>query len=314
MRIFLAGASGAIGRRLVPALVQRGHDVVGTTRTPAKTDLLTRLGAQPVVVDALDRNLLIKAVIDARPDVVVHQMTAIGALNFRNIDASFALTNRLRTEGLDNLLAAADAAGASRFLAQSFGGWPNQRSGGPVKTEQDPLDENPVAGTEQTVAAILYVESTVERAGGVVLRYGGFYGPGNALGKDDAGKDGQMLEMVRKRRLPIVGAGSGISSFIHIDDAAGATVLAAEGGQRGVYNIVDDEPVPAYEWIPYLAKVIGAKPPRRVPTWLVRPVSGPMGVVMMTTARGSSNAKARRELGWQPIYPSWREGFRDGLG
>jgi 2-alkyl-3-oxoalkanoate reductase len=314
MRMFIAGGSGAIGRRLIPALVQRGHDVIGTTRTPAKADLLARLGAQPVVMDALDRDQVIKAVVNARPDVVIHEMTAIDAINFRNIDASFALTNRLRTEGTDHLLEAADVAGVPRFVAQSFTGWPNQRTGGPVKSEQDPLDPNPVAGTEQSLGAAMHLESTVEQAGGVVLRYGGFYGPGNALGKDDAGKDGLMLEMVRKRRLPIVGAGTGITSFIHIDDAAGATVLAAEGSQRGLYNIVDDEPAPASEWVPYLAKVIGAKPPLRVPTWLVRPILGPMGVVMMTTARGSSNAKARRELGWQPTYASWRQGFRDGLG
>jgi nucleoside-diphosphate-sugar epimerase len=313
--MFIAGGSGAIGRRLIPALVQRGHDVIGTTRTPDKAGLLARLGAQPVVLDALDRDQVVKAVIDARPDVVIHELTAIGALNFRNIDASFALTNRLRTEGIDNLLEAAGAAGVPRFVAQSFGGWPNQRSGGPVKTEDDPLDPNPIAGSVQSVAAIKYVESTVEHAGGIVLRYGGFYGPGNALGKDEAGRDGLMLEMVRKRRLPIVGGGAGITSFIHIDDAAGATVVAAEGaGRPGIYNIVDDEPAPASEWVPYLAKAVGAKPPLRVPTWLVRPILGPMGVVMMTSARGSSNARAKRELGWQPIYPSWRKGFLEGLG
>jgi 2-alkyl-3-oxoalkanoate reductase len=309
MRMFIAGASGAIGRRLIPMLVARGHDVIGTTRTPDKADQLAALGARPVVVDALDRDQVIKAVIDAQPDVLIHQMTAIGAINYRNIDSSFALTNRLRTEGTNNLLAAADAAGVRRFVAQSFTGWPNQRAGGPVKTEQDPLDPQPLAGSEQTIAAIRHVESTVESSGAVVLRYGGFYGPGNGLSQG-----GDVLEMVRKRRLPIVGGGTGVWSFIHIDDAAGATAVAAETAPPGLYNIVDNQPAPVREWLPYLASVIGAKPPLRLPAWLLRPVLGPMGIAAMTTVRGSSNAKARRELGWEPTFPSWRQGFRDGLG
>jgi nucleoside-diphosphate-sugar epimerase len=309
MRIFIAGASGAIGRSLIAALTRRGHDVTGTTRTPTKTDQLAALGARPVVVDALDRDQLVKAVIDARPDVLIHQMTAIGAINFRDVDSSFALTNRLRTRATDYLLEAADAAGVRRFVAQSYTGWPNQRTGGPVKTEQDPLDPNPLPRTERTLAAIRHVESTVDKAGGVVLRYGSFYGPGNALGRG-----GDMLELVRKRRLPLVGGGTGIWSFIHIDDAAGATAVAAEDGPTGIFNIVDDEPAAVREWLPYLASVVGAKPPMRVPAWLVRPILGGTGMAAMTSVRGASNAKARRELGWVPRFGSWREGFRSGLG
>jgi nucleoside-diphosphate-sugar epimerase len=270
---------------------------------------LAGLGARPVILDALDRDAVIKAVIDARPDVLIHQLTAIAEINFRNVDASFASTNRLRTEGTDNLLAAAQLAGVPRVVAQSYTGWPNQRSGGPVKTERDPLDARALPGTEQTLAAIRHVESTVEAAGGVVLRYGSFYGPGNALGKG-----GEMLELVRKRRFPLVGGGTAIWSFIHIDDAAEATAIAAEGGPAGVFNIVDDEPAPVHVWLPYLATAVGAKPPLRMPAWLVRPMLGEVGVAAMTSIRGSSNAKARRELGWEPSYASWRVGFRTGLG
>jgi nucleoside-diphosphate-sugar epimerase len=308
MRIFIAGASGAIGRSLIAALTSRGHDVTGTTRSATKTAQLSALGAHPVVVDALDRDHVVKAVIDARPEVLIHQLTAIGAVNFRNVDSSFALTNRLRTVGTDNLLEAASAAGVRRIVAQSYTGWPNQRSGGPVKTEQDPLDPTPLPHTEQTLAAIRYVESTVDKAGGVVLRYGSFYGPGNALSRD-----GDIPGLIRKRRFPLVGGGTGIWSFIHIDDAAAATALAAEGGPAGIFNIVDDEPAPVHEWLPYLAQVLGAKPPLRVPAWLVRPVLGAAGTAAMTAIRGASNAKARRELGWTPRYASWREGFRTGL-
>ena len=309
MRIFIAGASGAIGRSLVAALTSRAHDVTGTTRTPAKADQLAALGARPVVLDALDRDQVIKAVADARPDVLIHQMTAIAAINFRDVDSSFAATNRLRTLGTDNLLEAADAAGVRRFVAQSYTGWPNQRSGGPVKTEEDPLDPDPLPHTERTLAAIRHVESTVDKVGGVVLRYGSLYGPGNTLGRG-----GDMLELVRKRRMPVVGGGDGIWSFIHVEDAAAATVLAAEDGPTGIFNIVDDEPAPVHEWLPYLSSVVGAKPPLRVPAWLVRPVLGAAGVAAMTAGRGSSNAKARREFGWTPRYGSWRDGFRSGLG
>jgi nucleoside-diphosphate-sugar epimerase len=313
MRIFLAGASGAIGRRLVPILAQNGHEVTGTTRSLGKADELRRLGAEPAIVDGLDRDAVIEAVAKAKPEVVIHQLTAIsGSLDLRNLDRSFAATNRLRTEGTDNLLTAARLAGVRRFVAQSFTGWPYERTGGPVKTEDDPLDPRPAKGSQQSHAAIRHVENALTAAEylqGVVLRYGGFYGPGNALGKD-----GEMLDMLYKRRVPIVGGGAGVWSFIHIDDAASATALAAEGGPAGIYNICDDEPAPVHEWLPYLARVIGAKPPLRVPAWLVRPIVGEFGISFMTKARGSSNAKAHRELGWTLKYPSWRQGFRDGLG
>ena len=313
MRIFVAGATGALGRRLVPMLVAGGHQVSGTTRTPEKADDLRELGAEPVVVDALDRAAVHDAVAAAKPDVVVHQLTALNVkFDLRKFDQVFAMTNRLRTEGTDILLAAAQAAGVRRFVAQSFTGWPNARTGGPVKTEEDPLDPDPYPASRQSLAAIRHVETVVPAARGiegVVLRYGGFYGPGNAVGKG-----GEIYEMVRNRRLPVVGDGGGIWSVIHIDDAASATVAAIERGEPGLYNVVDDEPAPVREWLPYLARVIGAKPPMRVPAWLVRPLLGGYGVAMMTEIRGSSNAKAKRELGWTPRYASWREGFRTGLG
>jgi nucleoside-diphosphate-sugar epimerase len=297
----------------VPILSQNGHEIVGTTRSAGKAGELRRLGAEPVVVDGLDRDGVIEAVAQAKPDVIIHELTAIsGPPSIKHFDRYFAATNRLRIEGTDNLLAAAHQAGVRRFVAQSFTGWPSERSGGPVKTEDDPLDPHPAKGSEQSHAAIRHVEDAVMSAGyvqGVVLRYGGFYGPGNALGKG-----GELVEMVRKRRLPIVGGGTGISSFVHIDDAARATALAAEGGPEGVYNICDDEPAPVNIWLPYLARVIGAKPPLRLPAWLVRPMIGEYGISMMTDVRGASNAKAHRELGWTLKYPSWRQGFRDGLG
>jgi nucleoside-diphosphate-sugar epimerase len=314
MRIFVAGATGAVGRRLVPLLVDRGHEVVGTTHRADKAQAVRALGAEPAVLDPLDRERVMAAVAAARPEVVVHQLTALsGPPNLRNFDSYFAMTNRLRTEGTDHLLAAARAAGTRRFVAQSFTGWPNERTGGPVKTEEDPLDPTPTKASRETVAAIRHVESVVTRAGvgveGVVLRYGVFYGPSNALGTG-----GQLLEMVRRRQLPVVGGGTGLWSFLHIDDAAEAAAVAVERGAPGLYNIVDDDPAPVHEWLPYLAQVIGAKPPMRLPAWLVRPMIGEHGVSVMTAIRGSSNAKARRELGWKPRYASWRQGFRDGLG
>ncbi len=286
--------------------------MTGTTRSAGKADALVSLGAHPAVVDALNPDQVMRAVTEAKPEVVIHQLTAIsGPLNMRDLDASFAATNQLRTTGLDLLLAAAEAAGARRFVAQSFTGWPNARVGGPVKTEEDPLDEQPAAHSAATLAAIKHVESTVLAAPmeSVVLRYGGFYGPGNTLGRD-----GEVLEMIRKRRLPLVGGGAGIWSFVHIDDAAAATAVAAEGGPVGLFNIVDDEPAPVREWLPYLASVVGAGAPLRLPTWLARPLIGEYGVNAMTANRGSSNTKARRDLGWAPSYASWRDGFRRGLG
>jgi 2-alkyl-3-oxoalkanoate reductase len=313
MRILLAGATGAVGRRLVPILVGAGHEVVGTTRSAGKTAALSATGVKPVVLDALDRDAVIAAVGDALPDVVVHQLSDLSkAGNPKKFAEEFALTNRLRTEGLDHLLAAARAAGAKRFVAQSYTGWPNERSGGRLKTEDDPLDPNPPAPARETLAAIRYLERTVTGATdleGIVLRYGTFYGPGTGLGNG-----GTLVEMVRKRRLPLVGGGTGVWSFVHIDDVATATLAAIERGKSGIYNIVDDEPAAVSEWLPYLARAIGGKAPIRMPGWLARPLLGEQGISVMTAVRGSSNAKAKQELGWTPRYASWREGFRTGLG
>jgi len=312
MRVFLAGATGAIGQRLVPLLVDAGHEVVGSTRTPAKVDGLRLSGATPVVLDGRNGDAVRRAVHEAEPEVVVHQMTALsGNLDLRHFAESFAETNRLRTETTDRLIEAAVEAGARRFIAQSFAGWPNEQSGGPVKTEEAPLNTDPPKQVRETLGAILHLESVTTGTPGIeglALRYGGFYGPGNALGKG-----GMMLDAVVIRQMPIVGGGSGIWSFLHIDDAAQATALAVERGAPGIYNIVDDEPAPVSEWLPYLADVLGARPPRRVPAWLARLIVGEAAVSMMTKIRGSSNAKAKRELDWKLHYPSWRVGFREGL-
>jgi 2-alkyl-3-oxoalkanoate reductase len=301
MRVFVAGATGAIGARLVPQLIERGHEVIGTSRSPQKADLLRAQGAQPVVLDVLNARAVRDAVAAARPEAIVHQATALAGMSgFKHFDRTFAPTNRLRTQGTDALLAAAREAGVGRFVAQSYAGWPYARNGGPVKTEQDPLDPTPVPTMRETLAAIRHQEQAVVDAGGVALRYGGFYGS-----PDDA-----QLEVVRKRRFPIVGDGGGVWSFVHLDDAATATALALENGAAGIYNIVDDEPAPVREWLPALAAAIGAKPPRRIPRWLARLVAGEAGVALMTEARGASNAKAKGELGWALRYPSWRQGFR----
>jgi nucleoside-diphosphate-sugar epimerase len=304
MKVFLAGASGALGKRLIPQLVEHGHSVVGTTRSESKTAVLSKLGAEPVVLDALDRAAVIRAVVDAQPDAIVHQLTALAGMDMRRFEKSFELTDRLRTEGTDNLLAAAGEVGVAHFVAQSFAGWPYARTGGPVKDEQQPLDSHPPKKTRRTLAAIRYLESAVTEAGGIVLRYGGFYGPGTGL---DA--DGDQLAAVRERKFPLVGEGRGTWSFIHIDDAAAATVAALERGRPGIYNIVDDEPAAVRDWLPYLADTAGAKPPRHVPAWFARLVAGEHLVLMMEEARGASNEKARRELGWEPAHHSWRDGF-----
>jgi nucleoside-diphosphate-sugar epimerase len=313
MRVFVAGATGALGRRLIPLLVRSGHSVAAMTRSPAKTDALRAAGAEPFVADALDASAVMTAVKQAAPEVVVHELTAIPAtLNVRKWDTEFAATNRLRTEGTDNLLAAARAAGARRFVAQSYAGWSSARAGGPVKTEEDPLDPNPPSALRTTLDAIRYLENAVCSAAGiegVVLRYGGFYGPGTSIGEGSA-----MLEQIRKRQIPIVGGGTGVWSFLHIDDAAQATAVAIEHGAPGIYNIVDDDPAPVSEWLPALARAVGAKPPRHLPVWLARFAIGEHGVVLMTQVRGISNQKAKRELGWQPFWKSWREGFQHGLG
>lgn len=313
MRIFLAGATGVVGRQLVPALVAEGYEVVGTTRKSGRVEDLRAAGATPVVLDPLDRAAVRAAVVEAKPDVVMHQLSALADLTFdpKRFDQGFAETNRLRTEGLDHLLAAALAADARRFIAQSYTGWPNTRSGGPVKTESDPLDPEPAAGSRRSHAAIRHLETAVTDAAieGVVLRYGAFYGPGTGLEHG-----GSLVEAVRNRKLPLVGGGTGVWSFVHIDDAVSATVAAVERGDPGIYHVTDDEPATVAEWLPYLAEAVGAKPPMRVPAWLVRPMLGQHGVSLMTAIRGSSNAKAKQELGWTLAYPSWRKGFRTGLG
>lgn len=303
MRVFVAGGTGVIGRRLVPQLVARGHQVTATTTTPAKLGLLERLGAEAVVMDGLDAMSVGEAVAAAKPDTIVHQMTGLsmthaGKPNLRRPERFFAVTNRLRSEGIDHLLAAAEATGVGHVVAQGHASMNGKREGGWVKAEEDPLEV--IEGT----VAINHLEDVVVKAGGAVLRYGGFYGPG---ANDD------QLELVRKRMYPLVGGGTGYVSWVHVDDAASATVLAVEQRAVGVFNIVDDEPAPASEWLPWLAKCAGARPPRRIPVWLTRLIAGEMAVGMMTQGRGFSNAKAKRELGWELRYPSWRQGFAEEL-
>jgi nucleoside-diphosphate-sugar epimerase len=309
MRVFVAGASGAVGRSLVPQLIERGHEVVATTRRTENAAALRALGATPVTMDGLDAGSVGEAVARAEPEVVVHQMTALTDVgDLRRFDEEFAVTNELRTRGLDHLLAAAEAAGARRLVAQSYTGWPNERAGGPVKTEDDPLDPTPPEGQRRSLEAIRYLEDAVLESPleGIALRYGSFYGPHTTT-------TDQLAELVRRRKLPVVGGGGGIWSFVHLDDAASATVAAVEGGRPGIYNVVDDEPAPVREWLPYLAECLGAPPPRRVPAWLARFAVGDVGVSLMTRIRGASNAKARRELGWEPVWRTWRDGFRRGF-
>ena len=300
MRVFVAGASGAIGARLVPQLIDRGHEVVGTARSPSKAQHLRSLGAEQIVLDLLDPRAVRKAVLDTKPDAIIHQATALtGLSDFKHFDQSFAPTNRLRTEGTDALLAAAREARVGRFVAQSYACHRYARQGGPVKTEQDPLDPAPVSAMHQTLAAMGHLDQAVVDAGGIALRYGNFYGDPN-----DA-----LVEAVRTRKFPIVGSGGGIWSFIHLDDAAAATVLALDHDGPGIYNVVDDEPAPTSEWLPALARIVGAKPPQRFPRLLARLFAGEAPVVMGTQSRGASNAKAKLQLGWTLRYPSWRQGF-----
>jgi 2-alkyl-3-oxoalkanoate reductase len=320
VKVFVAGATGVLGRALVPQLVARGHEVVGMTRSASKQDLVRGLGARPVVVDALDPDAVAQAVASAEPEVIVHELTALSgklsARDMRHPDRSVAvtMTNRLRTEATDHLLAAGRVVGARRFVAQSIAAFRFARTGGPVQTEADPLDPDPPAALRTGQAAILHLEqavTTIEWGDGLVLRYGSFYGPGTGI---SLAPDAVMAAPIRKRRFPIVGGGGGVWSHIHIEDAAAATSAAVERGRPGIYNVVDDDPAPVREWLPVLASALDAKPPRRVPRWLVRLLAGEAATAMMTDVRGASNEKAKRELGWKPRYASWRQGFAQGLG
>ncbi len=310
MRVFVAGGTGVVGQRLVAQLVAREHQVTATTTNSAKLDMLAQLGADAVVMDGLDAASVGEAVAKARPDAIVHEMTAIspghaGKPDIKHFDRWFAATNRLRTEGTDHLLAAAEATGVSTFVAQGYASWNGIREGGWVKTEEDPLDLLRGTSAQVGMEALHHLESVVLGADGAVVRYGSLYGPGAT---DD------QVELLRKRQFPLVGSGAGYSSMLHLDDAASAAVLAVEQNAKGVFNIVDDEPAPASQWLPFLAECAGAKRPMRVPKWLARLLAGEVAVIMMTEGRGFSNAKAKRELGWQLRYPSWRQGFREGLG
>jgi nucleoside-diphosphate-sugar epimerase len=314
MKIFVAGATGALGKQLVPLLVAKGHDVVGMTRTDAKRDQLRSVGAQPVVADALDAEAVGRVVGETEPDVIVHQLTAIPpTLNMRRFESEFALTNRLRIEGTDHLLSAGQAVGVKRFIAQS-NAVVYARTGGPIKREDAPFDDDPPSEMRQGLAALRHLEAAVTGAQwteGLVLRYGWFYGPGTSIALDPLGS---QIELIRKRQLPIVGGGAGVWSFIHIEDAAAATVAAVEGGPAGIYNVVDDEPAPVSEWVPVLAAAVGAKRPLRVPRWLGRLAAGEWAVTTMTEIRGAANDAAKHDLDWQLRYPSWRQGFAKGLG
>lgn len=312
MRVFVAGATGAVGKYLVPQLVKGGYEVFALTRSPGRVDALRAAGAEPVVADALDRAALVAAIQRAEPEVIIHELTALeGVKNFKKFDEEFALTNTLRTEGTDNLLAGARAAGTRRFIAQSYGSWIYAPIGTGLKTEEDALDPHPPQQQTKSLAAIRYLEAAVtgaEGVEGIALRYGSLYGAGTNIALD-----GDIVAMVRKRGLPIVGDGAGVWSFLHAEDAASAAVAAIQSGAPGVYNICDDEPATVRIWLPELASAVGAKPPFRIPVWLARPLIGDVGVSMMTRIRGASNARAKRELGWQPRYTTWREGFRKGL-
>jgi nucleoside-diphosphate-sugar epimerase len=319
VKVFVAGATGAIGTQLVPQLAAAGHDVIGMTRSPAKTDMLRALGARPVVADALDPDAVARAVAETEPEVIVHQLTALkGDLDLRdmrNPDRFGAMTNRLRTEGTDHLLAAGRAVGIRRFIAQSIVAIGTYaRTGGPVKTEDDPRDLDLPAKGRSGADALRYLEDAVtgiDWAEGIVLRYGAFYGPGTGVSADP---DALLTKSIRARRFPIIGDGGGVWSYVHIEDAASATVAAVDHGGPGIYNVVDDEPAPVREWLPFLAEQLGAKKPMRVPRFVVRLLAGEAAVMQMTEVRGGSNAKARRVLGWQPRWSSWRVGFAKGLG
>lgn len=310
MKIFVAGATGAVGRPLVSALIKAGHSVTGLTRTASKAESIKKMGAEPVIADGLDAAAIEAVMASTRPDAVIHEMTDLtGASDLRHFDRTFASSNQLRTNGTDNLLTAARKTGVKRVIAQSFCGWPYARAGGAIKTEADALDPDPPAELRATLRAIQYLEQTVTdsvRPEGIVLRYGAFYGPGTGM------LDRAMLEQVRHRRTPLIGDGAGWWSFIHVEDAAAATVKAVERGKPGgIYNITDDDPAQVRDWLPTLARIVGAKRPHHLPSWIARVVAGKHLVSMMTHVRAGSNAKAKAELGWQPAHPSWRSGFAE---
>jgi nucleoside-diphosphate-sugar epimerase len=305
MKVLVIGATGAVGLPLVSQLVERGHDVVGTSRTRERAETLRELGAEPAVLDVLDREGVRRLVLETRPDAIVHQATALAdGVDFKRFAETFAQTNRLRTEGTDNLLSAAREAGVERFVAQSYGVMTYARVGGPVKTEEDPFDESMPEAVQETIEVIRRLEAAVLEVGGIALRYGSFYG---------AAID-PMRDAVRGRKVPLVGDGGGVWSLIHVADAAAATVLALERGESGVYNVADDEPAPVRQVLPVMAEALGAPPPRKVPAWVAKLFAGELGVIMMTQIRGASNAKAKRELGWTLRYPSWRQGFQATYG
>ena len=314
MKVLVAGATGAMGRQLLPRLVEHGHDVVGITRSEVKLGLIRELGATGVVADVLDPDDVARVVAEAAPEVIIHQLTALNRpFDTRHFDETFAETNRLRTEGTDHLLAAGRAVGLKRFIAQSYAGWPAERTGGPVKNEEAPYDPTPPKGMRKSLDAIRYLEQAVTGADwteGIVLRYGGFYGPGTSMSREG----GAQVELLRERKFPVVGDGAGVWSFVHVADAAEATVAAVTRGRPGsIYNIVDDDPAPVAEWLPIAANALGAPAPRHVPRWLGRLFAGEVGAVMMTEVRGASNEKAKQELGWRPRHASWREGFTEAV-
>lgn len=313
MKVFLAGAGGAVGKAIIPMLINAGHQVTALTRSEKKSSIIKSLGAIPIIADAMNEKSVVEAICKIKPDAIIHQMTAInpGRVNLKKLDKEFELTNKLRTVGTDYLLKAAREAGVKKFIIQSFAGWNYERTGGKIKTENDPLDPNPPRMQQEMMAAIQYLEKAVFDAPNInatVLRYGAFYGPGTSLSLN-----GTIVEDIRKRMFPIVGGGTGIWSFAHIEDVASATVAALHSNKTGVFNIVDDDPAPLYEWLPYLAEVVGAKPPMRLPVFIARPIIGEVGISFMTQIRGVSNAKAKKELNWAPKWKSWREGFKFGL-
>lgn len=312
MKVLVAGATGAIGRELVPRLVAAGHEVVGMARSASKREALSEMGATTVLADALIAEQVAQAVAQARPEVIVHELTAIPeVLDMRHFDRDFETTNRLRTEGTEHLLSAGQAIGVRRFVAQSYTGWPFARRGASVKTEADELDPNPAPSMRRSLESLVHLERAVMGAtwtDGIVLRYGALYGPRTSLGPG-----GQQTRLIRQRKFPVVGSGAGVWSFVHVIDAAEATVAAVARGERGIYHVVDDDPAPVAQWLPAAAAALGAREPQRVPRWLGRMLAGEAAAVMMTEVRGASNAKAKRELGWQPRFPSWRDGFANEL-